>query len=437
MIPTDGIQYASQFQLDDLTLIAVNGTSVDLREVMREMNIFEDMFTNTMSGDLFISDSQNLINLLPIIGGEYLKVTLSKPSFPWKLDKVFQIYKITDRRKATAFAENYILHFCSVEQVLSDSTRISKSYRGMSISKIVEDITTNYLHINSKKFPSSAIDSTTGNFDIVIPFWTPFYAINWLSRMARSAATPGCSYVFFEDSVGYHFTSIESLSQQEPLQPINLMPMNLAGETGEQSPVSDTQQRLESAEEYEMVGSPDLLRFISTGVYGGKLLTVNPIDQRIKSITMNAAVLFDATDHTNPNMFLQLGSDRTKKPQTEHHDSFFRIAADNLKVDTWLLQRNAYISAFHGFQVKVSVPGNLLLRVGQIVQLNLPAATLGSKAEKPIDEMFSGNYMISAIRHKIDRVRYVCILELSKDSLVPQLPPSLESSSAMNRIRES
>ena len=58
MIPTDGIQYASQFQLDDLTLIAVNGTSVDLREVMREMNIFEDMFTNTMSGDLFISDSQ-------------------------------------------------------------------------------------------------------------------------------------------------------------------------------------------------------------------------------------------------------------------------------------------------------------------------------------------------------------------------------------------
>jgi hypothetical protein len=435
MIPNDGIQYATQFELDELTIIAVNGASVDLREVMRELNIFEDLFNNTMSGDLFISDSQNLINVLPIMGGEYLSVKLSKPTFPFKLSKVFQIYKISDRRKGGTFSEDYILHFCSLEHVLSESIKVSKAYRGMSISKMIWDIATNYLQIDSDKFPSSALDSTVGNFNIVIPNWPPFYAINWLSRMARSAAAPGCSFLFFEDTVGYHFTSIEALSQQDPLQPINFMPMNMAGETGEKSPISDTQQRMESAEEYEMVRAPDLMRSISTGMYAGKLVTVNPLDQRINVKTTNAAVLFNQTDHVNPNMFLQLGTDRTKKPQTEQFDSFLRVAADNLKVDTWLLQRNAYMSAMHGFQFKVSVPGNLLLRVGQVVQLNLPAAEVGSQEKKPLDDLFSGNYLITAIRHKVDRVRYVQILELSKDSIVPELPSSMEGSSTMNKIR--
>jgi hypothetical protein len=134
-------------------------------------------------------------------------------------------------------------------------------------------------------------------------------------------------------------------------------------------------------------------------------------------------------------MFLQLSTDRTKKPQTEQFDSFLRVAADNLKVDTWLLQRNTYMSAMHGFQFKVSVPGNLVLRVGQVVQLNLPAAEVGSQEKKPLDDLFSGNYLITAIRHKVDRVRYVQILELSKDSIVPELPSSMEGSSTMNKIR--
>ncbi len=437
-MPTDdGIKYASEFQIDELTLVAVSGASVDLRQVFRELNVFEDLFSNTMTAELFINDSQNLINILPILGGEYIKVTFIKPGTTWKLSKVFRVYKITDRRKSTLSSEDYVLHLCSEELILSESIKISKAYKGMTISAIIKDIARNYLQIDSLKFPATSVTPTTGNFDVVIPFWTPLYTINWLSRMARTGDNPGCSFVFFEDSVGYHFTSIELLSQQAPLQPINFMPMNLAGETGEKGLKSDTQQRFESAEEYEMTKAPDLMRSVSTGMYAGKLVTINPMDQRINVRTLNAAALFEATDHLNDNMFIQFGNDRTRTPQTGHVDSFFRVAADNLRVTTWMLQRNAYMAALHGFQIKVSLPGNMSLRVGQVVTLNMPAAAAPSKESKPEDQLYSGNYLITAIRHKIDRTKYICVLELSKDSIVPQLPEPLQDSGAINKIRQS
>ena len=434
MSTTDGINKSIEFSLDELVIVGASGVSADLREVMREMNIFEDLFSNTMSGSLFVSDAQNLINLLPIVGAEYLAVTFSKPSTPWKLRKVFRVYKITDRRKNSHASEDYMLHFCSEESILSESVRISKAYKGMTVSEIIKDITVSFLKIDKAKFPSSELTSTVGNFNIVIPNWNPFYTINWLARMARTGDTPGCSFVFFEDSEGFHFRSIESMTQQTPLQSINFSPVNFSGE---RTDTPDIQVRLESAEDYALTGAPDLLRSISTGVYGGRLITVNPLSQKITTSSVNSAVLFNQTHHLNDHPFIQLNQSRLDLPQTEQYDSNFRISADNLNVDTWMIQRNTYLASMHGFQVKVSVPGNMYLRVGQVVTLNLPAAVAPSKESKPMDRLFGGKYLITAIRHKIDRTKYVCILELSKDSLTEPLPIPITTSPGLRRLRQS
>lgn len=432
----DGLNYATDFQLDELTLTSSSGQQVDLRLVMRELILYEDLFANVMTGSVFISDTQDIINLLPIIGGEYLSVTLLKPSTTAKIQKTFRIYKITNRRKASPSSEDYILHFGSEEMVLNESILISNVYTQMPISSIVRDIAVNVLKINSKKFPASELTHTTGNFSVTLPFWSPFYSINWLSRMARTSSTPGCSFVFFEDSEGFHFTSIELLSQQDPIQIINFMPLHLSGQTREKSDRSDTQQRLESAEDYELTNAPDLLRTISTGTYASRLMRVNTLDQQIKISTQDGTELFNKTKHTNTNTFLQNRPDRMGINQTDRPDSYYRVAVDNLKVETWMLQRNAYMSALHGFQLKVSLPGNMMMRVGQVATLNLPAASIGNLEKKPLDKLYSGNYLITAIQHKIDRNKYVCILELSKDSVEEALPDAITGSPAVNKLRQ-
>ncbi len=429
----DGIDKATDFSLDQLVLIGTSGTPVDIRQIVYELNLSEDLFGNTMSGAILINDTQNLINILPIIGMEFLVVTVSKPSSPWKLDKVFRVYKITDRKKLSSGSESYILHFCSEEAILSESQKISKSYKGQTVSSIIKDVCSTFLKIDSKKFPSTAITETQGNFDVVIPYWTPFYTINWLSRMARTAQAPGCSFVFFEDSEGYHFSSIELLSQQEPLQSINFGPMNFHGEKNEKS---DTELRYEGAYTFELVSSPDMIRSFGTGAYSGKLTMIDLLSQKISVSSVNAASLFAQTKHTNPYNYIHMGQDRTKLPVTEHHDAFFRVAASFLKPDTWMIQRNSYLSGLHNFQLKIEIPGNMYMRVGQVVTVNLPSGAITSKDEKPIDDVYSGNYLITAINHKIDRTKYTCTIELSKDSVKVGMPSPVGTNQAVNKVRE-
>lgn len=433
MANPEGLVSAVEFQIDKLQLIGSDGHSVDLRAIMRELSLYEDVFSNTMAGSVFINDAQNLINLIPILGTEYLEVTFIKPSTTWKMKKVFRVYKITDRRKTGAFTEDYILHFCSEELILSESIKISKSYKGMTITNIVKDITTNYLGIASTKLPTSAITDTQGDIDLVVPYWSPFYTINWLASRARSGTDTGCSFLFFEDNAGYHFTSIEKLSQQKPVQSINFSTGNLRGEKSSNKPDMETQ--LGSAEEYEMSRSPDLMQAITTGLYAGKLVTVNTLDQRINTVTSNAATLFGSSKHLNKSTFMQFGPDRTNVPQTSHPDSFYRVQSDSLGVQSWMLQRNAYLAALHGFQIKVVLPGNMNLRAGSVVVMNFPVAGTPQDGAKPIDSLFSGHYLITAVHHKIDRAKYVCILELSKDSLMSPLPLPKSTNLALKKLK--
>lgn len=432
----DGLIKAVDYSLDELMLVGSSGTAIRLDQVVKELNIYEDLFNNVMSGDILISDTQNIINVLPIVGAEYLRVSFSKPSTPWKMTKTFRVYKITNRKRTSAFVENYILHFCSEESLLNESVKISKAYKGTPISHIVRDIASTHLGIGLDKFPDRFLTATTDALDIIVPYWTPFYTINWLARIAKTGSAPGCSFVFFEDNEGFHFTPIESLSQQPSLQSINFMPMNINKESQE-GLMTAMQLQHESAQEYELVNAPDTLRGIASGLYASKLVRINPLDQRIDISTLDGTRQFKNTRHTNKYTFIQTDRDRLNTELREHSDSFFRVAVDNLKVETWMLQRNFYLASLHGFQLKIVVAGNTNYRVGQVVQVNLPAATEPTRDQKPIDVLYSGQYLITAIRHKLDRTKYVCILELSKDSLTQALPAPVEGNPAVNSLRRS
>lgn len=431
-MPIDGVSKATDFELVELTLLGSSGTAVDLRAIFHELNLNEDLFGNTMSGALVVDDTEDLVNVLPIIGMEYLVITFIKPGTGFKTQRVFRVYKITDRKKLAASSEQYVLHFCSEEAILSSSIRISKSYTGLPISSIVKDICTTFLKIDSKKLPTSALTETQGIFDVVIPYWTPFYAINWLSRMARTSQSPGCSFLFFEDSDGYHFTSLESLVQQEPIQTINFGPMQIVNEQFDQS---DTSLRHEAGMAHELQNSPDMLQLATSGAYAGKLTVIDPFSQKISVNTVNAATLFAQTKHLNEFPYLQMNTDRTQKPVTEHFDGFFRVANNKLKPETWLIQRNAYLSAMHTFQMRIEIPGSPYLRVGQVVILNLPAGAPPSDEGKSMDNIYSGRYLITSVRHRIDRAKYVCTLELSKDSVKVALPPGMVTNPSWQKLR--
>ena len=51
---------------------------------------------------------------------------------------------------------------------------------------------------------------------------------------------------------------------------------------------------------------------------------------------------------------------------------------------------------------------------GQVVQVNIGDARAGGNNE--LDPLYSGNYIVTGLRHKIDKNKYEVVMEVSKDS---------------------
>ena len=95
--PTIPFQTAGSIDFQELGLFANNGRFMDIKDFCVELNIFEDLFSNALNGNILISDSRNLLKELPIIGEEYLYVKFKTPNTEVYIDKIFRIYSVTNR----------------------------------------------------------------------------------------------------------------------------------------------------------------------------------------------------------------------------------------------------------------------------------------------------------------------------------------------------
>lgn len=444
----NGINQAIDFRLDDATLIGSSGRSVDIRPLIEELNIYEDIFSPCITGNFIVTDSNNLINKLPLAGFEYVSLSFTKPSQKISFSKIFRIYKITDRKQNSDQNEFYTIHFCSEEFILNESIRVSKTYQAKSIHDIVQDITKNYLKIDSTKFPTTQLFETTGTHNITIPNWRPFYAINWLSRMALSANYNGASYVFFENRNGFYFIPIEELCKKSPIQQLLNSKIRLGFETDKTA--SDIQSASESVTEYEFHSTFDIPKNISSGTYAGTLISVDPIRQRITNVQLTAESIFPKTSHLNKNNLISHTLTRRDLPVDQEFQSFYRVYPTTLghdklaynsstglhanQVEQWLLQRNMYLSGLHTNRLNVSVPGNVALTVGETVDVRFPAIE-SQTSVREFDKLYSGKYLITALRHSINKFSHLCYLEISKDSSEVGIPALLQTDKTIKKIK--
>lgn len=446
---SETIQYGTDYRLKTATLVTGAGKIADIRPIINEINVYEDVMNPVISGNIILNDSNNLINTLPITGFEYLTLDFEKPSSSQLYSKVFRVYKLSDRQRINSQNESYVLHFCSEESILNESLRVSKSYVEKTIDTMVRDIALNVLKIDEKKFLSTNNTPTHDLYSVIIPNWRPFFAINWLSRMARSASFKSPSYVFFEDRDGFHFTPLEALSQQSPIKTIQVSPRNLGIE---QDSKSDLETTMKTAYEWEMPYGFDIVQNTGSGMYAGSLITVDPIRQRILNTIMSSEKIFQNNKHLNENPLITNLQSRIKTIPSQDATSLIRMYPTSLdhdqlsyggsagkmlpnQVEQWLIQRNMYFSALHSSKINISMPGDISLRVGQVIAAQFPAYVLHEKSEKIMDKLYSGNYFIMAIRHAMNKRTHMCYLELAKESSAVSYPSALNQNAGMKKVK--
>jgi len=90
-------------------------------------------------------------------GNEYVYISFDKPGLDNPIERVFRIFKVSERMLVKEQTEQYAVHFCSEEILLSEQHKVSKSYPGKNIVEIVQDILTNTLKVNPRKLLNSNI----------------------------------------------------------------------------------------------------------------------------------------------------------------------------------------------------------------------------------------------------------------------------------------
>jgi len=115
---TDNLKVPGVPVIDYLALTTVNDTRLDLTPLLLSLNIYEDMFSPVMTGNITITDTINLFTDAPIVGNE--KLTVKFYSYGYEpadevdvIHKTFRITKVTDVQQSNDYTKVYTLHFTS------------------------------------------------------------------------------------------------------------------------------------------------------------------------------------------------------------------------------------------------------------------------------------------------------------------------------------
>src|SRR6056300_286921 len=148
------------FKLSDVLLISYTtgrpGTlkRLNVRSLITEFNIYENLNSNFLSGDMILTDATNVIQDFPLTGFERIEFYFRSPNTPNGYDFSVKsghpmfIYSLKNRQGININTQIYQLKFISLEGIRDHQTRVSKAFTG-TIDQMVSDICFN--HLNTKK----------------------------------------------------------------------------------------------------------------------------------------------------------------------------------------------------------------------------------------------------------------------------------------------
>jgi hypothetical protein len=336
-LPSESHVDTRDFRIESCTLIGSNGKSVDIRAMIPELQVRQDMFMGFMSGELLLKDGIDLLAQLQIHGGEYLFLHFKVPEQDIELRKAFRIYKV-GKRVPEENAQKYTLYFVSDELFRSETLKMSKAYQNMTLTDMAADVIVTYLDVPKSKLyidPSSTPDS------LVIPISRPLEVLNWLA--ARCADNQKSTWFFYENFEGFHFKSLTTIYKSP--KPIKV-PFVFENKKADKNMDMDKF----AIDDMEARRDFDILSTIASGGFALNLDTIDPISRTVKEHRFNAK---DSITKLYDNAAMSdVGGMLTR------NNAHFLFYLKGHGIEQYV-KRVMALSALNSNLVEIAVPGNM------------------------------------------------------------------------------
>ena len=179
----------TQFIFSSIMYRAVRGVEIELKEVVAEFNIFEDINKSYLTASVLIGDDTGIMDEVKIKGDETVTLIISKnpkiasPEPYFRLD--FKVVSIIRQEKTADRAEVLSLNLISVHGYNNSVVKISKSYTGR-LELISQSILRNFLNVelsmDAKYYGDQGSEQEP--IKLLVPYLSPLETVEWLTERA-------------------------------------------------------------------------------------------------------------------------------------------------------------------------------------------------------------------------------------------------------------
>lgn len=431
---SDIFSQLSSFSINELLLIVADRLNpnssiesksykVDIKPIMERIDIYENIVSPVVYGSILVTDTMGLSRILST-GTCYLKMNISKVSKEEtsnelsSYNKIFRVYKQSQRKKRTENSEIYTFYFCSDEYVLSEQKFVNKSFTN-TYSGIAENIMQEYLNLQKNEI---ILSNSFGLKNITIPSLKPLDALQWCAaRAVNNKFIP--DFLSFENRDGYNFVSLSDLFKN-PSIPINFNIKNAS--------IEDDSEKYFSVNDATITSQFNLLNSIKKGSFAGTIYGYDIITRTFFKQQINSSY-YDRIELLNDEKIIPTVANKAGIFSTEAVDSKRTVVVTDSqfrqskyavsKIPSAKLQepeqaiahRSAVLSFLSNKKMIINLPGNLNFTIGMLVDLKYPKR--GLKLNNNInDDTFSGKSLVICVRHVFLPDKYQTILEICSDS---------------------
>jgi len=434
----DSVQYAGEYKLVECTLFSSTGIRARLDSNVIQINIYENIFSSAILVNLTVTDQNNMIMNMPIVGQELVALKIETPGvgvIDYSENRL-SVHKFTSREDIANGTQIYELSLISTEALRNNRTRLSKSFTGTN-SDIVTNILQDANLLNSNK--DIHVDETARIRKFVAPNVRPNEFISYLTREATSKKYGNSPhYLFYENSKGFQFRCLDSL-YDEPSYGIHFggENMNIEAENKRNNIEKDFQRMMA----FSFTTSNDTLLASRGGMLSSKLTRYNIFHKNYTEHTFdyfenfkdhsridenpiyNQTVIDESNntigDFSDANINLHPTSfDGTNDAQNYNSETGYSYSDNH--ANEWLLSRRSRMTELTsgGMRVNYQVHGYCNLCVGNKVTLTLPV-TGKDHGDSKIDTFYQGDFLVTQLRHSFDQSerKHVMYVSAIKDSM--------------------
>jgi hypothetical protein len=437
----ESLSYPGEVYIRDIILVSFEqSTFVSLQDYLVELNITESIFSPVVSGTIMLSDSRNLIRELKLDGNEYLYIDIKTPGLEDGngITKLYKIYGLDDKQYVNdGSTVVYKLNFSSTEQFNDLVNPIYRSFTGKP-EDIVQQIFFEYLQADrgltkagelpaENKSPLTVMGDSDNVIKFVSPGWTPMQCINWIASKTLPKNGKAANYLFWETTKGFYFGSMDSILNYQDNTSLGVYVYS-------QSFINSlsTDERhlaMYAIRSLRIDKSFDNLVNNMSGYLSNRLINVDLYNKNYENVDYDHYEKFENYAHTEADKPVPLfNKDIVRNPLSFvqvnfSHPKLYDELDNNFdtKVKNIFGNRRANLVELQNFNMEIVIPGRTDAECGNLIYVKIPKnepGAVGRESKNTIsdDPLYSGNYLITSMTHKINLKTHYISMSLVKDS---------------------